>query len=162
MTAAQVTLGALLAAALGGTVWGYSRKYGARSGRQRFYRTIGMAALDLLALLAFLAVVVDFREGVTPRLGAARYVLILASCVLLVVLLVFVALLDALESYVIVRRERRTVVTQILQEEIDRAQARSTKKPRAPMISIGEDEDGASEEEETSATSGDRGGPRAA
>lgn len=125
MTGAQAALGTLLAAALGWTFWGYSRRYGAGSARQRFFRTVGVAVLDLLLILLLLFTTIDFGAGISPKLEALRKALFLTACVMLLVALLFIAVLDALESFVLVRREQRALAAQIVQAEIARAQEKA-------------------------------------
>ena len=130
MTATQIFLGIVLAAALGYTVYGYPGKYGALSGRSRLYRTVGLCIFDLLLILLFLGAFVDFNEGVMPRVAAVRRLLYLMSCVTLGLTLPLIAALDALESYSSVRRERREFLQKMAEEERERAKRKTeSQKP---------------------------------
>ena len=51
---------------------------------------------------------------------------------MLLVALLFIAVLDALESFVLVRREQRALTTKIVQAEIERAQEKAAAKRVAP------------------------------
>lgn len=129
MTAGQWTLAFLLLFASGYTVWGYPHKYFALSGRSRLYRTVGLAALDLLLLLVLMGTFIDFKADVTLRVALVRQLFYWAACLVLGLTLPLVGVLDALESYTAMRRERRAFLEQIVEEEA--ARARQTKARNA-------------------------------
>ena len=129
MTAMQIFLGMVLAAALGYTVLGYPGKYGALTGRSRLFRTVGLCIFDLLLILLFLGAFVDFNEGVVERVAAIRRLLYLMSCVTLTLTLPLIAALDALESYSSVRRERREFLNKLVEEERERVMQKKQSKP---------------------------------
>ena len=128
MLTAQIILGLLTLGALAYTVVAYPNKYGALSGRSRLFRTVGLFLLDVLLVLVLMYTFIDFRAGVTPRVGAFRFLFYVASCLFLCFALVCVALLDALESYSSVRRERRTYLNVVIQEEVEKAQREAEAK----------------------------------
>lgn len=117
MSPAQIVLAVLLAAALAYTVYGYPHRYGALTGRSRLYRTVGLFLLSLLLMLVFMGQFIDFYAGVERRTGALRGTFYWASCFMLGVMLPIIAVLDALESFVAVRREKRDYLTNLWQEE---------------------------------------------
>jgi hypothetical protein len=121
MHAPQIVLAALLGGSVFYTVFGYTRRYGALSGRSRLFRTFGLLLMDLLLALALMWFFIDFGDG---TLGLARQGFYIASCVVLVLALLCIALLDALETIVAARREERDFVRQILQDEIQQAKRR--------------------------------------
>ena len=121
MHAPQIILAALLGGSVFYTIFGYSRRYGALSGRSRLFRTFGLILMDLLLALALMWFFIDFGGG---TLGLARQGFYLASCVVLVLALLCIAMLDALETIVAARREERDFVRQILKDEIQQAKAR--------------------------------------
>ena len=121
MSATQVALGVMTLAALVYTVLAYPDKYGALTGRSRLFRTIGVCLLDLLFLLATMATFIDFTAGVAPRIGPIRALFYLGSCLFLVFSLVAISLLDALESFSTIRRERKGELERILRSEIEKA-----------------------------------------
>ncbi len=128
MLTAQIILGLCTLGALAYTVLGYPNKYGALSGRSRLFRTVGLFLLDVLLVLVLMYTFIDFRAGVTPRVGAFRFFFYVSSCLFLCLTLVCVALLDALESYSSVRRERRAYLSVVLQEELEKAQREAEAK----------------------------------
>ena len=121
MQAPQIILAVLLVGAVLYTVFGYRSRYGALSGRSRLFRTLGLVVMDLLLALSLMWFFIPFGDG---RLGLARQGFYIASCVVLVLALLCIALLDALETIVAARREERSFVRQILQEEIQQARLR--------------------------------------
>ena len=128
MSTLQLVLGGLFLGALIWTVVGYPRKYGALSGRSRLFRTAGMALLILLLALGFLAAGTVVPRG--DKIGAIRWMALLISCVLVAFSLCGVALLDSLESYVVVRRERRSALNSVIAETV--AAAERQKSDDAP------------------------------
>lgn len=98
--------------ASGVTLWGYRRGYGALSGRSRLYRTAGMGLLDLLIFLAL----VYLSRSATSKLPPIQMLSFLAVFLGLGVSLVCIALLDALESVVAMRRVERQVLQQVIEE----------------------------------------------
>jgi hypothetical protein len=105
-------------------VWGYPKKYHSLSGRSRFYRTVGMGIILLLLTLSLLGTYVDFMAGVSRQVGLIRQFCWLATCFLLAFSLPLIAVLDALETYVAARREKREFVEQAIREEIEKARAK--------------------------------------
>lgn len=128
MLAAQIVLGLCLLGALTYTVLAYPNKYGALSGRSRLFRTVGLFLLDVLLALVLMYTFIDFKEGVAPRVGLLRLVFYAASCLFLCFALVCVSLLDALESYSSVRRERRTYLESVIQAELEAQKEAAAKK----------------------------------
>ncbi|MES2463351.1 MAG: hypothetical protein V4671_22485 [Armatimonadota bacterium] len=121
MQAPQIILAALLGGSVFYTIFGYRSRYGALSGRSRLFRTFGLLLMDLLLALALMWFFIDFGRD---TLGLARQGFYLASCVVLVLALLCIALLDVLETIVAARREERDFVRKILKEEIDQAKLR--------------------------------------
>jgi len=133
MHGAQILFSALLAVTVGYTIFGWPRRYGAISGRSRLYRTVGLAILDLLLALLAMVWSIDFTGGTGDvRTGELRWTLYIASCVLLVVFLLCIAVLDALETVSALRREERAYVQRVLHEEIARAREREKPDAGAP------------------------------
>jgi membrane protease YdiL (CAAX protease family) len=122
MNALQIALGLGLAGAMAYTVLGYPHKYGALTGRSRLFRTLGLLVFDLLLLLVLIWTFTDFSKQVGQRVGRIREIFYLASCLVLGLSLPLIALLDALESYTAVRRERREFLQQAVRDEAERAQ----------------------------------------
>lgn len=104
----------LLIVGVGLTLWGYPRGYGALSGRSRLYRTVGMGLLDLLILFG-LVYLSRSAKGMLPPLQTITF---LAAFLGLGVSLVCIALLDALESVVAMRRVERQVIQQVIEETV--------------------------------------------
>lgn len=102
----------LLIIVIGVTVVGYPRGYGALSGRSRLYRTSGMGLLDLLIFLAL----VYLSRSALGKLPALQLLSFLAAFLGLGISLLCVALLDALESLVAMRRVERQVIQQVIEE----------------------------------------------
>jgi hypothetical protein len=127
----QITLTVLLVLTAGVAIWGYPRKYGALSGRSRLYRTAGVGVLVFLLTLILVGTYTDFYAGVTRQIGALRAAAHLGAVLILVLSLPFIALLDALETYVTGRREKRALLEQMIREEIERAQAKAAEKKTA-------------------------------
>jgi hypothetical protein len=130
MTGAQIILGILLLIAVGYTILGYPNKYGALTGRSRLYRTVGLLIIDLLLMLVLMGTLIDFYDGVTKNVGLLRQAFYWSSCLLLGLMLPLVAALDALESFVAVRREKREFLEKIVREEAERVTG--TKKSSLP------------------------------
>lgn len=122
MNAVQVLFAVLFAAACVYTVVGYPHRYGALSGRSRLFRTSGLFLLDLLLCLVLLYTFLDFNVQGGGRVARIREILYILSCISLSLVLVCIAVLDALETYVAGRRERREVMHRLVQEEIERAE----------------------------------------
>jgi hypothetical protein len=129
MNAWTITLGIALLISVGYTILGYPNKYGALTGRSRLYRTVGLCIIDLLLMLVLMGTLIDFYDGVTKEIGALRQVFYWSSCLLLGLTLPLVAALDALESFVAVRREKRQFLDEIVREELERAAAQKTPRP---------------------------------
>lgn len=123
MYAPQIILALLLGGSVFYTVFGYTRRYGALSGRSRLFRTLGLIVIDLLLALVLMWFFIDFGDG---NLAAIRQSFYIISCVVLVLALLCIAMLDALETIVAARREERDFVRQILQEEINQAKLRES------------------------------------
>jgi hypothetical protein len=128
MQAPQIILAVLLGAAVLYTVFGYKHRYGALSGRSRLFRTLGLILIDLLLALVLMWFFIPFGEG---NLGGIRQLLYILSCVILVLALFCIAMLDALETIVAARREERSFVRQVLQEEIQKAKLREGGAPES-------------------------------
>ena len=124
----QITLTALLTLAVGYAVWGYPRKYGALSGRSRLYRTAGIGVIILLLLFVLIGVSTDFYAGVDRRAAGLRQFAHWMAVLLLALSIPLIALLDALETSVTGRREKRALLEGMIREEIERAQARAAEK----------------------------------
>lgn len=135
MQAPQILLAVLLGGSVLYTVFGYRHRYGALSGRSRLFRTLGLMVMDLLLALSLMWFFIPFGDG---RLGLARQGFYIASCVVLVLALLCIAMLDALETIVAARREERNFVRQILQEEIQQARLREG-GPTPPPSGSGSD-----------------------
>jgi hypothetical protein len=125
MTPAQIGLAVLLVGAMLYTVYGYPHHYGALTGRSRLFRTVGLVVIDLLLVLVLMGMSIDFKADVTPQIAVLRAALYWGACVILGLSLPCIALLDALESYTAVRREKRDFMQQMIQEEIEKVQARA-------------------------------------
>lgn len=113
-----VIFGLLLAATVALTLYLYPKGYGALSARSRLFRTVGMA---LLCLLLALAIVFTGREFV-GRVGAIQKLALLASLYGIGVSVVCLALLDALESFVAMRKAERQVIQEMIQNVTEEAQ----------------------------------------
>lgn len=124
MSALQLVLGGLFLCSLVWGVVGYPKKYGALSGRSRLFRTAGIALLILLLALGFIAAGTVVPRG--DKLGAIRWMALLISCVLVALSLCGIALLDGLESYVVVRRERRGELNKVIAETVAAAKKNKT------------------------------------
>jgi hypothetical protein len=109
---ATIFFGILLAIAIGVLVFFYSRGYGALSPRSRLFRTAGMVLLCLLLALVMVFVGRDF----VGRVGLFQRLFLLISLYGLGISLVCIALLDALESFVAMRRAERQVIQQVIDE----------------------------------------------
>jgi hypothetical protein len=129
MNAGTIALGILLLVAVGYTIYGYPLKYGALTGRSRLYRTVGLCIIDLLLMLVLMGTFIDFTDGVTPRVGAIRWAFYWSSCIVLGLMLPLIAALDALESFVAMRREQREFLDTIVRDELERATSAAAKKP---------------------------------
>ena len=112
-----VFFGVLLAVAIVLTMLFYSRGYGALSPRSRLYRTAGMV---MLCLFLVLLTIFMGREFV-GRIGLLQKLALLISIYCLGISLPCLALLDALESFVTVRKAER-VIQQAIQQTIEEAQ----------------------------------------
>ena len=130
MLTAQIFLGLCTVGALAYTVLAYPNKYGALSGRSRLFRTVGIFLLDVLLALVLMYTFIDFNADVTPRVAALRQIFYFASCLFLCFALVCTAVLDALESYSSVRRERRTYLTSLMEAEMEKAKRESEEQKR--------------------------------
>ncbi len=126
MSALQIVFATLLGGSVFYTIFGYKHRYGALSGRSRLFRTLGLIVMDLLLALALMWFFIDFGSG---TLGLARQGFYIASCIVLVLALLCIALLDALETIVAARREERDFVRQILKDEIQQAKIREGASP---------------------------------
>jgi hypothetical protein len=115
---AMVVFGLLLALAIALLIYGYPRGYGALSPRSRLFRTAGMALLCLLMALAMVFVGRDF----VGRVGALQKLALLVSLYGLGISLVCIALLDALESFVAMRKAERQVIQQVIESVAEEAQ----------------------------------------
>ena len=131
MLTAQIILGLCVLGALTYTVLAYPNKYGALSGRSRLFRTVGLFLLDVLLVLVLMYTFIDFNAEVSARAGALRRIFYVASCLFLCFALVCVSLLDALESYSSVRRERRKYLQSVMEAEVEKARAEAETKKAA-------------------------------
>ncbi|WP_309712348.1 hypothetical protein [Armatimonas sp.] len=102
----------LLGVAIALTMIFYSRGYGALSPRSRLYRTAGMV---MLCLFLVLLTIFMGREFV-GRIGLLQKLALLISIYCLGISLPCIALLDALESFVTVRKAERQVIQQTIEE----------------------------------------------
>jgi hypothetical protein len=122
MSAGQVVLAVLFAAACIYTVVGYPHRYGALTGRSRLFRTVGITLLVLFLGLVLLYTFLDFQASVpSRRIAALRQITYLAACFFLALTLLCLALLDWLEALVFYRREQRSLLHQMAREEMERA-----------------------------------------
>jgi Na+/melibiose symporter-like transporter len=104
-------------------VLGWPKRFGALSDRSWRFRLSGLGLLLLLFLLGWLASGIVVSKG--NKVGAIRYMSLLISCVLITLSLTCVALLDALESYRVVRKERRVELNKLIDETARAARERS-------------------------------------
>ena len=126
MSILQLVLGGLFLGSLVWAVVGYPKGYGALSGRSRLFRTAGIALLILLLALGFLVAGTVVPHG--DRMGAFRKAALLLSCLLVAISLCGIALLDGLESYVVVRRERRGELNRVIAETVAAAEKNKTEE----------------------------------
>lgn len=110
----KIVLGVLLAAALVTTVVGYPKRYGALSGRSRLFRVTGMALVDLILIVALTYVLTPPLNGTSVM--AFRHISLVGIGILLSLSLLCIAVLDALESFVLLRREERATLARMAQE----------------------------------------------
>jgi hypothetical protein len=128
MNSVQVVLGLITLGALVYTVLAYPNKYGALSGRSRLFRTINICLLDLLLMLVLLATFIDWKAelntpGASSTAVMIRFGFYVAACLFLCLALLCVAMLDALETYTVLRKERRITLERTLREQIEQARA---------------------------------------
>lgn len=109
---ATVVFGLLLAVAVGVLMVGYSRGYGALSPRSRLFRTAGMGLLCLLLALGMVFVGHDF----VGRVGKLQQLALLISLYGMGISLACLGLLDALESFVAMRKAERQVIQQVIED----------------------------------------------
>jgi|GEM_PF-2062677 hypothetical protein len=131
----QIILSVLLTAALAYTVLGFRGKYGALSGRSRLYRTAGLGILVLLLTLSLFGTYINFYAGVSNAVGAIRQLCYWATCFVLAFSLPLIALLDALETFVAGRREKRAFLEQMIREEVEKAQAKKAQEQAQNSVS---------------------------
>ncbi|GAB4458096.1 MAG: hypothetical protein OHK0029_18830 [Armatimonadaceae bacterium] len=137
MGAFQIVLIVLLVAAVGYAVLGFRSRYGALSGRSRFFRISGLGMLIVLLILALAGTYIDFSVGVSERGAAIRQLSYWMICVMLALCLPLVAVLDALETYVAARKEKREFLQNMIREEIEKAQAKkAAEETAAPTASV--------------------------
>lgn len=113
-----VVFGVLLALTIGLTIYFYPKGYGALTGRSRLFRAAGMGLLCLLLALAMIFVGREF----VGRVGALQKLALLISIYGIGISMICLALLDALESFVAMRKAQRQVVQQAIQTVIEEAQ----------------------------------------
>lgn len=118
----KLILGGLLAAAVLATVLGYPSRYGALSARSRLFRTGGVGLVILLLLVSLIYVSLPPLDG--TRILAFRHLTLLTVGVLLALSLACVAVLDALESLSVLRREERAALNQMVRDAAEAAKAR--------------------------------------
>jgi Na+/melibiose symporter-like transporter len=102
-------------------ILGWPRRFGALSDRSWRFRLAGLGLLLLLCGLGW------FAAGmvVGNRVGAIRYMSLLLSCILITLSLACVALLDALESLTVIRKERRAELNKVIEETTRAAREKS-------------------------------------
>ena len=118
MNQVQLILAGLLGVSALVTIFGYSRKYFALSGRSRLFRTVGLVIINLLfvTLIAFCGT--DWKAIANPTEAKIRAAIYLALFGLMTISLFLLASLDVLESLVVYRRERREAMQQMVTEVV--------------------------------------------
>lgn len=130
----KLVLGLLLAAAVLITVLGYPKRYGALSARSRLFRTGGMGLVIVLLVVALAYAALPPLDG--TRIVAFRHLSLMIVGVMLALSLACVALLDALESFSVLRREERAVLNRMVQEAAE-ARARTAQDSEAARLRNG-------------------------
>ncbi len=97
-------------------VLGWPRRFGALSDRSWRFRLAGLGLLLVLFALGWFAAGMVVGRG--NKVGAIRYLSLILSCVLVTLSLSCVALLDALESYSVIRKERRGELNKLIDETV--------------------------------------------
>jgi hypothetical protein len=87
--------------------------------------------IDLLLMLVLMGTYMNFGAEVSKQVAVARFALYWGACIILGLSLPFIALLDALESYVAVRREKREFLETMIQEEVERIEAAKAAKAKS-------------------------------
>jgi len=114
MSILQMVLALSFLGTLAYLIIGWPKRFGALSDRSWRYRVAGIGLLLLLFALGWFAANIMVTKG--DKVGALRYMSLLLSCILLTISLACVALLDALESYAAIRRERRAELNKLIDE----------------------------------------------
>ncbi|MFM7323176.1 MAG: hypothetical protein ACKO5K_16890 [Armatimonadota bacterium] len=109
-------------------VLGYPRGYGALSPRSRLYRTGGLGLLLVLLVVGVAYVSLPPLDG--TRITAFRHLMLFSIGVMLALSLACVAVLDALESWSVLRREQRTVLRTMAEDAARVAEAARERKQR--------------------------------
>ena len=130
MSAAQIVLSLALAASSAYTVLGYPGHYGAPSGRSRLFRSVGLVLLDFLLGLLLLYTFLDFDFQTPLKIATLRRLTYILSCIFLGLSVLCVSLLDALETFVVFRREQQRVFQQALEEESRALSSRDNDAPK--------------------------------
>jgi Na+/melibiose symporter-like transporter len=104
-------------------VLGWPKRFGALSDRSWRFRLAGLGLLLVLFALGWLAAGMVVGRG--NKVGAIRYLSLILSCVLVTLSLTCVALLDGLESYSVVRKERRGELNKLIEETTRAARNKS-------------------------------------
>jgi Na+/melibiose symporter-like transporter len=95
-------------------VLGWPRRFGALSDRSWRFRLAGLGLLLILFALGWMAAGMVVGRG--NKVGAIRYLSLVLSCILITLSLTCVALLDGLESYSVIRKERRGELNKLIDE----------------------------------------------
>lgn len=123
MSILQLVLALSFLGTLAYLVIGWPKRFGALSDRSWRYRVTGIGLLLLLFALGWFAASILVTKG--DKVGALRYMSLLLSCILLTLSLACVSLLDALESYAAIRRERRVELNKLIDETTRAAREKS-------------------------------------
>ncbi len=123
MSILQLVLALSFLGTLAYLVIGWPRRFGALSDRSWRYRVTGIGLLLLLFAVGWFAASMLVTKG--DKVRALRYKSLLLSCILLTLSLACVSLLDALESYAAIRRERRVELNKLIDETTRAAREKS-------------------------------------
>jgi len=102
-------------------VAGYPRGYGALSPRSRLYRTGGLGLMLVLLIVGVAYVSLPPLDG--SRITAFRYLMLFGIGVMIALAVACVAVLDALESLSVLRREQRTALHSMAEDTARVAEA---------------------------------------
>ena len=120
----KLFLGLLLAAAVVFTALGYPKRYGALSARSRLFRTAGMGLVIVLLVVSLAYLSLPPLDG--TRIVAFRHLSLILIAVMTGLSLACVALLDALESFSVLRREERAVLRTMAEAAAETARLRGS------------------------------------